>query len=82
LLVTLLAGIVRCVTIDRRMRRGQVLEAARKEAEDLRHDRRLNQASMAVALFGTSVLAGTPYEALYRLRLGRKRPVATVLSRA
>lgn len=83
LLVTLLAGIVRCVTIDRRTCAGaKVLEAARKEAEDLRHDRRLNQASMAVALFGTSVLAGTPYEALYRLRLGRKRPVATVLSRA
>jgi len=71
LLATLLGGAVRCVTIDRRTQGGaQVLARAMGEAQDLRRDRRLDKAQMAVALFGTTVLVGTPYEALHRLRSG------------
>lgn len=67
--LTLLVGLLRFATIDRKTRAGTaVLAQARAQADPLRQDRRLEQAPMAVALFGTEVLAGTPYEALHRLR--------------
>ncbi|WDF73874.1 TIGR04222 domain-containing membrane protein [Novosphingobium sp. KACC 22771] len=68
-LAALLGAVVRCVTVDRRTQGGcRVLARARDEARSLRHRYDLGQAQMAVALFGTEVLAATPYEALYRLR--------------
>lgn len=72
-LAALLGGVVRCVTIDRRTRGGsRVLARARHEARNLRHGHDGEQAQIAVALFGTEVLAGTPYEALHRLRIRRR----------
>lgn len=74
--LTLLAGLLRFATIDRKTRAGTaVLAQARAQADPLRQDRRLEQAPMAVALFGTAVLAGTPYEVLDRLRSKARRQV-------
>ncbi|MBB3953147.1 TIGR04222 domain-containing membrane protein [Novosphingobium sediminicola] len=72
LLAALVGGILRCATIDRRTRGGaRVLTRARREARNLGRGHQMEQAQMAVALFGTEVLMGTPYEALHRLRIGR-----------
>lgn len=78
LVLTLACGVVRCLTIDRRTTAGaRVLAHARQQAHDLRHDRLLEQAPMAVALFGTAVLMGTPYEPLHRLRNGQGKIAAS-----
>lgn len=70
MIVTVVIGVSR-LSVDRRTRAGMAVVG---EARDACHRLRLaptqQEMALAVALFGTGVLAGSAYEALHRLRAG------------
>ena len=68
MLVTLVLGLIRLVKFNPRTRAGeQVLESARTEAQRLRSATPANETGLAVGLFGTAVLVGTPYAPLHAM---------------
>ena len=69
LVVTVLCGAVRWFTIDRRTRAGvEAVEQAREQSQRLRKAPTVTETGLAVALFGTIVLAGSGWENFHRLR--------------
>ena len=69
LVLTLLAAILRYGVLDRRTRAGKLAVAqARADAARLRRAVPTDEAAMAVALFGTSVLAGSYLSDFHRMR--------------
>lgn len=71
LVVTMILAVVRWCTVDRRTRGGlAAVEAARAGAERLRRAPTVSETGIAVALFGTAVLAGSGWSGFHRLRSG------------
>lgn len=69
LVLTLIAALLRATVLDRRTGAGRaVLADARAEAARLRRAVPTDEAALAVALFGTSVLAGTYLSDFHRMR--------------
>jgi len=69
LVVTAIVGLMRFGLLDRRTRAGKtVLADARFEAARLRRAMPTDEAPLAVALFGTSVLAGSYLSDFHRMR--------------
>jgi uncharacterized protein (TIGR04222 family) len=69
LALTVLGAAVRWFTIDRRTRAGvEAVEQARERSQRLRKAPTSPEIGMAVALFGTIVLAGSGWEVFHRLR--------------
>lgn len=69
LVLTLIAAAVRFAILDRRTRAGKrVLRQARGAADRLRRAAPSNEAALAVALFGTTVLAGSYLSDFHRMR--------------
>lgn len=69
LVVTLVVALIRAGTIPRLTRAGRdALAAARKDADRIRRAPRAAEAGVAVALFGTAVLAGSEFDAFHKMR--------------
>ncbi|WP_374145725.1 TIGR04222 domain-containing membrane protein [Sphingomonas sp. 28-63-12] len=69
LLFTAILALIRFWTIDRRTRGGMAaIKAARRRADRLRRAPTPSEAGLAVALFGTTVLAGSAWSDFHRLR--------------
>ncbi len=69
MVLTLGLAIVRIATISPVTRAGEhAVETKRKQSVRLRSAPTADEAGMAVALFGTAVLVGTPFEAVHALR--------------
>jgi len=69
LVFTLIAAAVRVAILDRRTNAGkQALQQARGAADRLRRAAPSNEAALAVALFGTTVLAGSYLSDFHRMR--------------
>ena len=69
MVVTVVAGVIRYVTLDRRTRGGiETLHRMQDKAARLRLAPRPEEAALAVALFGTGVLVGTPWEPVHAMR--------------
>lgn len=69
LVLTLAIGLVRLVKADPRTREGMaVLIRERKRSDRLARAPRAEEAGLAVALFGTAVLVGTPWEPVHAMR--------------
>ncbi len=69
LVVTAILALIRAGTIARLTRAGtEALVTARKNADRIRRAPRSAEAGLAVALFGTAVLAGSELDAFHKLR--------------
>ncbi len=69
LVVTAFLALIRAATIARLTRAGtEALTTARKNADRIRRAPRAAETAMAVALFGTAVLAGSEFDAFHKLR--------------
>lgn len=69
LVATAVVALVRFAVVDRRTRAGlRALQDARTGADRLRRAPAADEAALAVALFGTTVLAGSGWEDFHRLR--------------
>ncbi|MBA4762030.1 TIGR04222 domain-containing membrane protein [Sphingomonas sp.] len=69
LVVTAILALIRAGTIARLTRAGtEALATARKNADRIRRAPRSAEAGLAVALFGTAVLAGSELDAFHKLR--------------
>jgi uncharacterized protein (TIGR04222 family) len=69
LAVTAVLAVIRFVAVDRRTRAGQATVAeAQSEASRLRRAPAPDEADLAVALFGTAVLAGSPWSDYHQMR--------------
>lgn len=67
--LTLVAGVIRFLQIDARTAAGiAALRDLRAEKAQLRQSPPANEAGMAVALFGTAALVGSPWAGLHALR--------------
>jgi uncharacterized protein (TIGR04222 family) len=69
LVVTAIFALIRFATVDRKTRAGQeALATARSNSDRLKRAPTVSETDMAVALFGTVVLAGSGWEDFHRLR--------------
>lgn len=69
MLVTALFALIRYVVVDRRTRAGiAAVRSARLAADRIRRAPTRDETGMAVALFGTAVLAGSAWQDYHRLR--------------
>lgn len=69
LVVTAVFALVRFASLDRRTRGGrEALEGARRGSERLKRATTNDEADLAVALFGTAVLAGSSWAEFHRMR--------------
>lgn len=69
LIVTVVVAMIRFAGLDMRTRAGQaVLAQARERHDRLRRAPTAREVGLGVALFGTTVLAGSQWESLHRLR--------------
>lgn len=69
LIVTAVVAVIRFAGLDMRTRAGQaVLAQARERHDRLRRAPTAGEVGLGVALFGTTVLAGSQWESLHRLR--------------
>lgn len=69
LAVTAILAVIRFVAVDRRTRAGQATVAeAQSESSRLRRAPAPDEADLAVALFGTVVLAGSPWSDYHQMR--------------
>ncbi|MCR9179472.1 MAG: TIGR04222 domain-containing membrane protein [Erythrobacteraceae bacterium] len=69
LVATAVAAVIRFVSLDSRTAGGiETLHRMRDTAERLRRAPQPHEAALAVALFGTGVLVGTPWEPVHALR--------------
>jgi uncharacterized protein (TIGR04222 family) len=69
LVLTAVLALIRFVAVDRRTRTGiAVLEEARQRADRIRRAPASGETDLAVALFGTMVLAGSGWEGFHRMR--------------
>lgn len=69
LVVTAILALIRAGTIARLTRAGtEALTTARKNADRIRRAPQTGETAMAVALFGTAVLAGSEFDAFHKLR--------------
>lgn len=69
LVVTALLALWRCFKVDARTRAGlRTLDAAQERASRLKSAPTQAELGLGVALFGTAILAGTPFEQLHAMR--------------
>jgi len=69
LVITVVFALIRFAVLDRRTRAGQeVIEEARERSERLRRAPAEGETGLAVALFGTAVLAGSAWGDFHRMR--------------
>jgi uncharacterized protein (TIGR04222 family) len=69
LIVTVVVAVIRFAGLEMRTRAGQaVLAQARERHDRLRRAPTAGEVGLGVALFGTTVLAGSQWESLHRLR--------------
>ena len=69
MIATAIFAVVRVFAVDRRTKGGlAVIKEAKKRAERLKRAPTQGETGMAVALFGTAVLAGSPLADLHRMR--------------
>lgn len=70
LVVTAILALIRAATIARLTRAGSdALARARKDADRVRRAPRSAETGLAVALFGTAVLAGSEFDAFHKMRV-------------
>uniref|UniRef100_UPI00082A8771 TIGR04222 domain-containing membrane protein n=2 Tax=unclassified Sphingomonas TaxID=196159 RepID=UPI00082A8771 len=71
LVITAILALIRAGSIARLTRAGtEALATARKTADRIRRAPQTEEAGLAVALFGTAVLAGSELDAFHKLRAG------------
>ena len=69
LVITVVFALLRFAVLDRRTRAGkEVIEEARERSERLRRAPAEGETGLAVALFGTAVLAGSAWGDFHRMR--------------
>lgn len=69
LVLTAVLAVFRFAVVDRRTRAGiEVLDTARQRADRIRRAPASDETDLAVALFGTAVLAGSGWEGFHRMR--------------